>query len=795
MEITTADGLGVVYAYLERFTSSLADPVLDSVLLVIATDDVDLSGQVQVDILPTLTSGGHFFPDESNPIATFFIDASRLIRDDLAEVILDCSALRLQTKHFMVSVKQHTLSSRVYVVFDHKTEDVQRDIDDELDRSYFAYLDEDQVAYTGFLGGMFMGAAETFLYSNMMAIAYLHQFGTGTISTQWKHSVAGSGEDKINSLIRTADGGHLFVGSTNSSDGDIGANKGGLDYIVGKYDKTGKKQWIKTFGGSKDDIAFGATEFFGSKYVIAGSSTSIDGDVGPHLGTSCAWVLTLDKDGNVLQSKAYGGGGDGIRAYSIASDYSSGDEAVVIAGWADPYQITHTAGSFNHYLGGPWLAKIKANGDTLWTQSLGGANVGPVKHPHAMQVGTLGMIAFATENSEFEKTIQLLNAQGVPGKTLKLPARASEQLAYAGVGSFATMLEDTLLIFNVLGEYSNKFAIEGLSDVQSLDAVIDQGFVITGKSRRVGETIEYPSLFTIDAQGYTRKIVKLDTANTNIVGVIADGDGYVLGRNDHPSLKRNIELLRLAAPAAVAPVATAVSLIEACRGDLLDIPVTVKSGIYPITAKFTEGFGTPIVSDMVLRGPSDGDEFVLHYVAAQNSLINVRVTDASGASTELPINVTLGIEERPVVTQQGSMLTSSVAGESYQWIDIANQPVPLATNKSFTPLTNGEYAVVVSAKECVDTSAFFTYTSAGVNDQASVNESIRFAVSAKHIDVENSEGRSGLTLSVFNALGQQLMIEPLGRSSRIDLANYVKGAYFLEVRDAGRVIASRRFIR
>lgn len=58
------------------------------------------------------------------------------------------------------------------------------------------------------------------------------------------------------------------------------------------------------------------------------------------------------------------------------------------------------------------------------------------------------------------------------------------------------------------------------------------------------------------------------------------------------------------------------------------------------------------------------------------------------------------------VTVNGDELKADLAGKSYQWIDCSSQqPIANATNQTFTPNSNGSYAVIVSETECSDTSA------------------------------------------------------------------------------------------
>ncbi|MBL7937730.1 MAG: hypothetical protein JNL43_00105 [Flavobacteriales bacterium] len=52
-------------------------------------------------------------------------------------------------------------------------------------------------------------------------------------------ALGGSGNDQLNALQPTADGGYIGVGQSGSNDGDVGSNTGADDAFIFKLDATG----------------------------------------------------------------------------------------------------------------------------------------------------------------------------------------------------------------------------------------------------------------------------------------------------------------------------------------------------------------------------------------------------------------------------------------------------------------------------------------------------------------------------------------------------------------------------
>ncbi len=113
---------------------------------------------------------------------------------------------------------------------------------------------------------------------------------TAAGNIQWQECLGGqgSGNDIANSIQQTSDGGYIVAGSSSSTDGDVTGNKGESDYWIVKLSPAGGIQWEKSYGGSHDDEAQSIQQTADGGYIVAGYSNSSDGDVTGHHGGDTA---------------------------------------------------------------------------------------------------------------------------------------------------------------------------------------------------------------------------------------------------------------------------------------------------------------------------------------------------------------------------------------------------------------------------------------------------------------------------------------------------------------------------
>jgi hypothetical protein len=168
---------------------------------------------------------------------------------------------------------------------------------------------------------------------------------------EWQNSMGGLADDEAKSIKQTSDGGFIVAGFSSSNDGNVSGNHGGSDYWIVKLDTEGSIVWQKSFGGSLNDFGQSIYQNDDGGFVAVGSSTSNDGDVTGNHGGADYWVIQLDADGNLEWQKSMGGSGN---------DYGTSieqlpEEKYIVAGYSDSPDGDVSG---NHSSLDFWIAKL-----------------------------------------------------------------------------------------------------------------------------------------------------------------------------------------------------------------------------------------------------------------------------------------------------------------------------------------------------------------------------------------------------------------------------------------------------
>jgi uncharacterized repeat protein (TIGR01451 family) len=187
---------------------------------------------------------------------------------------------------------------------------------------------------------------------------------SGNIS--WQKTFGGSGFDVANSIQQTTDGGYIVAGYSQSIDGDVTGNNGGQDFWVVKLDATGNITWQKALGGSGNEVAYSIQQTTDGGYIVAGHSSSNDGDVTGNNGGNDNWVVKLDATGNITWQKSLGGTG----IDEAESIQQTADGGYIVAGTSDSNDgdVTGNNGAQDF-----WVVNLDASGNIIWQKSLGGS--------------------------------------------------------------------------------------------------------------------------------------------------------------------------------------------------------------------------------------------------------------------------------------------------------------------------------------------------------------------------------------------------------------------------------------
>jgi len=188
-------------------------------------------------------------------------------------------------------------------------------------------------------------------------------------SIEWEKSYGGSGQDFATCVQQTSDSGYIVAGTSTSTDGDVTGNHGLSDYWVLKLSRTGSIQWQKCLGGRELDVAESVQQTTDGGYIVVGYSQSFNGDVTGHFGTTPNedyWVVKLSSTGSIEWQKCLGGTGLD-QGQSVRQTYDGG---YIVAGFSGSVDgdVTGNHGGFDY-----WIVKLSSVGSIQWQQSYGGS--------------------------------------------------------------------------------------------------------------------------------------------------------------------------------------------------------------------------------------------------------------------------------------------------------------------------------------------------------------------------------------------------------------------------------------
>jgi hypothetical protein len=181
---------------------------------------------------------------------------------------------------------------------------------------------------------------------------------------QWQNSFGGSYDEEAFAVKVTTDGGYVIAGMSNSIDGDITSHHGAAntsDVWVFKLDAVGILQWEKSYGGTDDDEGFAISLCNDGGYIIAGVTSSVDGDITSNNGSVDEWIIKIDSTGNFEWQKTIGG--------SLADEATGIEQTMdggfIVTGFSESNDFDVSG---NHGTRDYWVVKLSAPNEVLSTE-------------------------------------------------------------------------------------------------------------------------------------------------------------------------------------------------------------------------------------------------------------------------------------------------------------------------------------------------------------------------------------------------------------------------------------------
>lgn len=140
------------------------------------------------------------------------------------------------------------------------------------------------------------------------------------------------------------------------------------------------------------------------------------------------------------------------------------------------------------------------------------------------------------------------------------------------------------------------------------------------------------------------------------------------------------------------------------------------------------------------------------------------------------------ITQYPYVTWGNSKLNVTEFAD-YQWLDCDNNftPIPGATNATYTPSANGDYALELTVNGCVDTSDCVQITSIGLSENPPGDDLLVFPNPTTDIVNIMLKNERPLTIKLSDLNGKTLLSTSKEASFVLDLSRYSSGLYLLHL--------------
>ncbi|MFK8038079.1 MAG: GEVED domain-containing protein [Crocinitomicaceae bacterium] len=135
--------------------------------------------------------------------------------------------------------------------------------------------------------------------------------------------------------------------------------------------------------------------------------------------------------------------------------------------------------------------------------------------------------------------------------------------------------------------------------------------------------------------------------------------------------------------------------------------------------------------------------------------------------------------------QENTLTVNSTVGSSYQWVDCDNNwiVIPNENSPTFIATENGNYAVIITNQNCIDTSDCFNIIGLSDDGVGSLEVSVFPNPVKEYITLDLNQNYSKLNIEIYNELGQLVKQQNQKNTNTmvIDLSKLSKGVYHIRI--------------
>lgn len=518
-----------------------------------------------------------------------------------------------------------------------------------------------------------------------------------------------------------------------------------IDEFVLKLDNDGNFIWAKGIGGSMETKGNSIVVVNnGYIYTTGYFSGTVDFDPSNAVNnvisfgnTKDAFILKLDLSGNFIWVKTIGGSandiGNSLDLDSSANIYYTGSYATTVD--FDP-----NGGLFNISSNGGediFISKLDQYGNFVWAQSIGGIDL-----DRGYSIDVEGNNIYL--GGRYQDSVDFD------------PGAATSNLTTSGIGAF-------IANYNLFGNlnWAKSFKKENGGGSCILNSLKSDNFGNVFSTGQFVSTIDF-------------------NPNIGILNITSSGNSDIFIHKLKPCQDTYLS-----------------SIISACDSYTFGAETYYTSGTYFQTIPNVNGCDSSITIELTINHPTSNNiidtacnEYTINNITYTNSGLYTQIINNSfGCDSLIFIDLTLQNIDNST-SLLGGTITSNANGASYQWLNCnaGYSPILGATDQSYIPAVNGDFAVVIYLNGCQDTSSCISVLNVEIIEIA--NSSAETTVYPNPIltfQKLNLSGQSKIEeIEIIDVIGDIVFkSKPDKYQTEIELE--IAGVYFINIKTGNRV--------